>query len=210
MASPTWPFGRLVPVLRAPDAAGARFAGLTLAAAGLRCLEVAFTVPDAAALVAELRAATGLPVGAGTVTDAARASAALAAGAAFLVSPAADPEVAALAAEAGVPYVPGALTPTEIVAAARLAPAAIKLFPVAAVGGPAYLKLLKEPFPELAFFPTGGIKPADAGSYLAAGAAALGIGGALVDQAAIARRDAAALTALAHDWLALVEPAVTA
>lgn len=201
-----WAFGRLVPVVRAPEAEGALFAALTLAEAGLPCLEVAFTVPEAAAVIAEVRRETGLPVGAGTVTDARRAEAALAAGAAFLVSPAADPEVAALAREAGVPFVPGALTPTEIVAAARLGASAVKIFPVAAVGGPSYLKLLREPFPELAFLPTGGIRLAEAEAYLAAGAAALGVGGALVDQGAISRRDEAALAALAGAWLEATGP----
>jgi 2-dehydro-3-deoxyphosphogluconate aldolase / (4S)-4-hydroxy-2-oxoglutarate aldolase len=50
----------------------------------------------------------------------------------------------------------------------------------------------------VAFCPTGGVTPANVGSYLAAGAAFVGMGGALVDERAVARGDRAAIEAVAR------------
>lgn len=55
----------------------------------------------------------------------------------------------------------------------------IKLF-LAEIGGPAYLRALKGPFPNLRAFPTGGASPANVGEWLAAGAVAVGVGSWLI------------------------------
>jgi 2-dehydro-3-deoxyphosphogluconate aldolase/(4S)-4-hydroxy-2-oxoglutarate aldolase len=55
----------------------------------------------------------------------------------------------------------------------------LKLFP-ANVGGPAYLKALRAPLDDIQFVPTGGIGPENAAAWAKAGAAALGVGSALV------------------------------
>jgi 2-dehydro-3-deoxyphosphogluconate aldolase / (4S)-4-hydroxy-2-oxoglutarate aldolase len=79
--------------------------------------------------------------------------------------------------------VPGALTPTEIAAAWGAGATAVKVFPVSAVGGPAYLKAVRAPLPEVPLVPTGGVGIDDIAAYLAAGAAAVGIGSPLLGDA---------------------------
>lgn len=115
-------------------------------------------------------------VGAGTVVSVGQAGQAVDAGAEFLVSPHLDPELLEWAVAHDIPLIPGALTPTEIVAARRHDPPAVKVFP-AHVGGPQYLRSLLAPYPDLQLIPTGGVNGDNAAEYLAAGAAAVGVGG---------------------------------
>ncbi|GAA4238595.1 bifunctional 4-hydroxy-2-oxoglutarate aldolase/2-dehydro-3-deoxy-phosphogluconate aldolase [Actinomadura meridiana] len=156
----------------------------TLVAAGVRCLEIALTTPGA---LTELDAArrqlpADVELGAGTVRTAAQATAAVDAGAAFLVAPDANADVAAVARDRGVPHYPGALTPAEVCRAWDLGATAVKVFPARAFG-PGYLRDLAGPFPDVPFLPTGGIGPGNASDYVAAGAFAVGAGGPLVGDA---------------------------
>jgi 2-dehydro-3-deoxyphosphogluconate aldolase/(4S)-4-hydroxy-2-oxoglutarate aldolase len=70
------------------------------------------------------------------------------------------------------------------------------------VGGPAHIRALASVFPGVAFCPTGGVEPGNIAAYLAAGAAFVGIGGALVDEKKIAAGDRDAITAAAKAVLA--------
>jgi 2-dehydro-3-deoxyphosphogluconate aldolase / (4S)-4-hydroxy-2-oxoglutarate aldolase len=88
-----------------------------------------------------------------------------------------------------VPVVPGALTPSEVAAAWAAGAAAVKVFPVSAVGGPAYLKAVLAPLPEVPLVPTGGVGIDDIAAYLAAGAVAVGIGSPLLGDAGEAGGD---------------------
>jgi len=175
---------QLLAVVRAPSADAAVRTAQALAAGGIRAIEVTYTTPGAADAMRELAADPDLFVGAGTVRTAAQAEEAVAAGAAFLVSPSLAWPVLDVADAAGVLALPGALTPTEVAAAAERAPA-VKLFP-SSVGGPSYLKALLAPFPELRLVPTGGVTAANLGEWRAAGAFALGAGGDLCPGDAIA------------------------
>ena len=121
-------------------------------------------------------------IGAGTVTDAATARTAVDAGAQFLLSPALSPGMVEVARRHGVLAVPGAYTPTEVVAAIDGGAELVKIFP-AESGGPAHIKAILGPLPRARLLPTGGVRPDNVGEWLAAGAAAVGIGSALVGPA---------------------------
>jgi 2-dehydro-3-deoxyphosphogluconate aldolase/(4S)-4-hydroxy-2-oxoglutarate aldolase len=146
--------------------------------AGIAQVEVTLDTPGALETVAA-EAAAGRPVGVGTVVTAGDVTAAVDAGAAFLVSPATRAEMIRVAVEQGVDVVPGAFTPTEILLARDLGAAAVKLFP-APVGGPAYVRALRGPIPDVPFVTTGGVGLDDLRSYLDAGANCVGLGGDLV------------------------------
>jgi 2-dehydro-3-deoxyphosphogluconate aldolase/(4S)-4-hydroxy-2-oxoglutarate aldolase len=146
-------------------------------------------------------------VGAGTVLDAEAAARCLDAGAAFIVSPGFDPATVAAAHARGVPAMPGALTPTEVIAAWKAGADMVKIFPASAVGGPKYLRALRGPLPDVKLLPTGGVNATTAADYIAAGAAALGVGSELVDPAALARGDDALLTTRARELVAAVAAA---
>jgi len=195
---------RVVPVLRTRERRHAETAARWLREAGLRLLEITLTIPDAAALIRTLAAEPGLIVGAGTVPSASAAETCLAAGARFIVAPWVDPALALACRSAGAALMLGALTPTEVRAALAAGADVVKIFPASSAGGPAHIRALVSVFPGVPFCPTGGIAPGEVPAYLAAGAAFLGMGGALVDEAKIAAGDRAAILAAAK---AVQEPA---
>ncbi|MFI7490270.1 bifunctional 4-hydroxy-2-oxoglutarate aldolase/2-dehydro-3-deoxy-phosphogluconate aldolase [Micromonospora echinaurantiaca] len=194
---------RILAVIRGTDTAGAIAAGTALLEAGVRLVEVALTTPDAPRAIEALRAAApaGSLVGAGTVLTAADVADVVAAGAQFVVTPAVVESIAE-AARRGVPVAAGAFTPTEAYTAMRMGASAIKLFP-ASVGGPAYLKAVRDPFPDIPFVAVGGVGLADVPGYFRAGAIAVGLGGPLVGDAA-SGGDLAALRERARTYLAAV------
>ncbi|MEO6579414.1 MAG: bifunctional 4-hydroxy-2-oxoglutarate aldolase/2-dehydro-3-deoxy-phosphogluconate aldolase [Candidatus Limnocylindria bacterium] len=166
-----------------------------LAEAGVRVFEVtldtASGADDLAALRTELRTRDDGPftVGAGTVLTPAQLGAAVDADADFAVAPVLDLEIQRAAIDAGLPFVPGGLSPTEIATAWTAGATFVKLFPASAAG-PAMVRELRGPLPDIQLIATGGIDDSNARDFLDAGAAAIGIGGA------IARADAAERRAL--------------
>jgi 2-dehydro-3-deoxyphosphogluconate aldolase/(4S)-4-hydroxy-2-oxoglutarate aldolase len=169
-----------------------------LRGAGIRIFEITMTIPGAVALIGRLAADPTLLIGAGTVRDAVTARACLDAGARFLVAPWVDPALAEPCRQAGALLMLGALTPTEVRAAVAAGADVVKVFPASSAGGPAHIKALASVFPGVAFCPTGGVEPGNVAAYLAAGAAFVGMGGALVDEARVAAGDRAAIEAAAR------------
>jgi 2-dehydro-3-deoxyphosphogluconate aldolase / (4S)-4-hydroxy-2-oxoglutarate aldolase len=90
---------------------------------------------------------------------------------------------------AGAVLMLGALTPTEVRAALAAGADVVKIFPAASAGGPSHIRALASVLPQVAFCPTGGVEPQNAAAYLAAGAAFVGMGGALVDERQVAAGD---------------------
>ncbi|WP_251072029.1 bifunctional 4-hydroxy-2-oxoglutarate aldolase/2-dehydro-3-deoxy-phosphogluconate aldolase [Streptomyces sp. ISL-43] len=172
----------LLPVLRDADADEAVRHTTALLAAGCRAVELTTSTPGwagAVARTARLTDAHGRPalIGVGTVTTAEAAETALGAGAAFLVSPYPAPEVREVAVARGAVFIEGGFTPGEIAHAVRSAGAA-KVFP-AHVGGTRFIRSVKAVLPDALIIPTGGIAPGEVREWLAAGAAAVGIGNGL-------------------------------
>ncbi|QYJ16291.1 KHG/KDPG aldolase [Rubrobacter xylanophilus DSM 9941] len=146
---------------------------------GVAAIEVAYTTPEAGRALRELaRRGEDFLLGAGTVTSPEQAEEAAASGAGFLVSPGFDPELTAAMLRTGCAALPGVFTPGEVMGALNSGVEALKLFPAGAVG-PGYLKALLGPFPGARFVPTGGVTDRNAGEWFAAGAFAVGAGGAL-------------------------------
>lgn len=168
---------------------------------GFDVLEFPLTTPDALDAVAGARSELGdrAMVGAGTILDAAQARCAIDAGAQLLVSPALCPDVVAAGHAAGIPVLPGALTATEILATLSAGATLTKLFP-ASIVGPDYLAALRQPLPGLRAVPTGGVSLTNAGGWLRAGAAALGLGSPLVADT-LKTGDLVLLRNLARTWV---------
>lgn len=199
----------IVPVLRASSTKEALAIAKAIEAGGVPILEVTMTVPGAIHVIEQLVEHGGdrLLVGAGTVLDAETARACILAGAQFVVSPALDLRTIELCRKYGVPVLPGALTPTEIVTAWQAGADAVKVFPCSAVGGAKYLKAVKAPLPQIDLIPTGGVSLATAEEFLEAGAFALGVGGDLVDNKAIANGHPEIITENARKYLAITQKA---
>ena len=199
----------VIPVIRTGRADAAVPIAAALFQAGLSIVEIPMTIPkaiDAIGGLAKRFAGSGL-VGAGTVTDAESARSAIDAGAEFIVTPCLVREVIAAAQRADVAVLPGALTPGEVFDAFRAGGDLVKVFPVQSMGGAAYLRALRGPFPNIPLVPTGGVTLENIGELLKAGAAAVGVGTELISPDAVARRDYATISALAKQFLAAVRRA---
>lgn len=170
--------GRRVPPTAAPAI------GQALVEGGVRAFELTLNEPEGEALraieaVATVGESLGLAIGAGTVLSLDAARRAIDAGATFLVMPHMDPEIVAWAAMMDIPAFPGGATPTEILAAWRAGAAAVKVFPASTVG-PAFIREMRGPFPDIPLLPTGGVTLETAPAFVAAGAIAVGMGGWLL------------------------------
>jgi 2-dehydro-3-deoxyphosphogluconate aldolase/(4S)-4-hydroxy-2-oxoglutarate aldolase len=174
---------RLVAVVRAPDPETALARARLCLLGGIQWLEITCTVPAFGDVIRDL--VRDLPsyspictLGAGTVRSLEEAQQAVAAGAQFLVSPHTDAALVRCAQEASILACAGAYTPTEIIQAWHLGADFVKLFP-AYIGGPEYVRSLKQVFPEIPLFACGGVDFQNAHDYLRAGASAVGIGSGL-------------------------------
>jgi 2-dehydro-3-deoxyphosphogluconate aldolase/(4S)-4-hydroxy-2-oxoglutarate aldolase len=174
---------KLLGIIRGSDPDAAIRAGVALVESGIRFLEVSLVTTDAPRVIGEIQRLGGdhCVIGAGTVLTRDDVTRATDAGARFMVTPAVTESVAESVAR-GIPVLAGALTPTEVVTAIGLGATAVKLFP-GSLGGPAYLKALREPLPTVPFVPVGGVDAAAAAEYLKYGAIAVGIGSPLLGDA---------------------------
>jgi 2-dehydro-3-deoxyphosphogluconate aldolase/(4S)-4-hydroxy-2-oxoglutarate aldolase len=136
----------------------------------------------------------------GSVIDPATVHAAVAAGAEFIVTPVTKPEVIAAANQLDKPIASGAFTPTECLLAHESGADFVKVFP-AEFHGPAYIRALRAPLPQLRIVPTGGVTVENVGAFFAAGSVALGVGSALVSKAVLENKDWAELSQRAADFV---------
>jgi len=188
-----------VAVVRMKDASLAMRTIEAIHRGGVSAIELTVTTPGAIALIAELTRSLGseVLVGVGSVLDVDTARRAVDAGARYVVSPVFDEQVVRQAHDLGVAAMPGAFTPTEVLRAHRAGADVVKVFP-SEVLGPAFLKGVLAPMPFLKLMPTGGVTPDNVGTWIRAGAVAVGVGGALMDPKLIGAEDWDGLTALAR------------
>src|ERR1700730_15671788 len=126
----------VIPVLTIERAADAVPLARALVAGGLPVIEV--TLRTKAALDAIRAIAAEVPdcvVGVGTVLRAADITAAIGAGAKYLVSPGPTSQLAAAPADAGIPVLPGCATVSEAMALGARGFKVLKFFPAEASGG---------------------------------------------------------------------------
>ena len=150
---------------------------------GVQVIEVTMTTPGALGVIEEATERYGQEVlfGAGSVLDAETARAAILAGAGFVVAPVLNLEMVALCNRYSTPVIPGCYTPTEMLTAWEAGADMIKLFP-ASIGGPAMIKAILAPLPQLEIVPVGGVNLDIAAEFIRMGAAALGVGSSLINQ----------------------------
>ncbi len=129
-----------------------------LAEGGVTAAEITFAVPDAVEVIRQVRRVVGdaIVLGAGTVLDPETARTAMLAGAEYIVSPIVNLEVIRLCRRYDTIVMPDAFTPTEVLTAWETGVDVVKVFP-ADVGGPAFLRALRGPLPQVRLMPTGGV-----------------------------------------------------
>ena len=129
------------------------------------------------------------------------------AGAQFLVSPGLNLQTVEFAVREEKLMMAGALTPTEVITAWEAGADFVKVFPCGQVGGAKYIKALKGPLPQVPLVPTGGVNLNTAAEFIEAGAAALGIGGELVQADALRSNKPEVIVENARKFLAIVTAA---
>jgi 2-dehydro-3-deoxyphosphogluconate aldolase/(4S)-4-hydroxy-2-oxoglutarate aldolase len=199
----------LVPIVRAPSAEDALLAAEAIVAGNIGILEITMTVPNAIQVIEKVANKFGdkLLLGAGTILDTETGRAALLAGAEFIVTPALNLQVIELARRYSKPIMPGALTPTEVVTAWQAGADIVKIFPCGPVGGAKYIKALKGPFPQIELIPTGGVNLETTPDFIKAGAAAVAVGGELIDLKSLREGNFEGITANARLYLEAVRAA---
>ncbi|MEX2093124.1 MAG: bifunctional 4-hydroxy-2-oxoglutarate aldolase/2-dehydro-3-deoxy-phosphogluconate aldolase [Pirellulales bacterium] len=195
----------IVAVIRSTDGDVLVDVAEALVAGGVDAVEITFTVPKPHQVLERVcdRLGDRAVVGAGTVLDTETARIAILAGAQFVVTPVVSIGVIELCRRYGKPIFSGAFTPTEVLAAWQAGADVVKVFP-AEIGGPAHLRALRGPLPQVRLLPTGGVTLSTAADFLQAGACALGVGGSLVEAKAIADRDFERISSLARQFTEIV------
>ena len=199
----------IVPVVRASSAGEACVAADAVCQGGIPIVEITMTVPGAVEVIRELvkNCSSDVIIGAGTVLNPEAARRCLDAGAQFLVSPGLNLKTVELAVREGKLIMAGALTPTEVITAWDAGADFVKIFPCGQVGGAKYIKALKGPLPQIPLVPTGGVNLSTAAEFIEAGAAALGIGGELVQADALKSNKPEIIVENARKFLAIVKQA---
>ena len=197
----------IIPVIVIEDIDKAVPLAKALVKGGLPVLEVTFRTSCAAEAIRKIKAEVpGATLVAGTVLKLEQLAAAKAAGAEACVAPGFDPEIVKAANETGMPFCPGVATASELSQALRLGCGMVKFFPAESAGGVKYIKDLLGAFrwTGVKFMPTGGVKLANVGDYLAVPEIICCGGTWIAPKAAIASGDWAAIEKLAADAAALV------
>ena len=199
----------LIPVIRVASALEAIDVANAIKEGGVSLIEITMSVQGAIDVIKEL---TGqykdeIIMGAGTVLDTETGRAALLAGAQFIVSPTLNVDLIELAHRYSAVVVPGAMTPTEILTAWNAGADIVKVFPAGRLGGPGYIKALRGPLPQILLAPTGGVNLENAGAFIRAGAAALGVGGELVDKSAVKEKRFSVITDNTRAYLKTIREA---
>lgn len=198
---------RLIAIVRLENHDRAAEISLALVAGGIKVIEFPLTGQGVYNAVAQSRKAVEgtAHIGVGTVLNASQAKDAVSAGAEFVVTPTLNLDTLECLQRLHTPVVCGAFSPTEVLTAHEAGADFVKLFP-ARLGGPQYVRDLLAPLPKLKLVPTGGVSLENAAAYLEAGAIALAIGGSLISASNVAEGNWSAITMLARQLVAAVQP----
>jgi len=198
----------IIPAVRVYSAEDARFAAEAVSSGGIPIVEITMTVPGALHVISDLVQHTPeMIVGAGSVLDTETAHKCLDAGAMFLTTEGLNLKIVEFAVKEGVVVFPGALTPTEVLTAWQAGSDFVKVVPCAQVGGDSYIKALKRPFRQIPLIAAGGVNQQTATNFIMAGAAALGVGEALIPRESIKLKQVDRIRELARRFVAFVETA---
>ena len=196
----------VIAIMRAQSSEQLISAADAIKAGGVQVIEVTMTTPGALGVIEQAKQRYGADVlfGAGSVLDPETARAAILAGADFIVAPTLSLPMVALCNRYAVPVMPGISTPTEALTAIEAGVDMVKLFP-ASFGGPALIKAILAPLPQLEIVPVGGVNLDTAADFIRAGSAALGVGSSLVNNKLLAEGNLDELTRRAKAFIAEVQ-----
>ena len=196
----------VVAIMRAKSSDQLLAAADAIRAGGVNVIEVTMTTPGALDVISQAvrKYDESVVFGAGSVLDPESARASILAGAQFIVCPTLSVATIELCKRYSIPVMPGAYTPTEVLAAWQAGADVVKIFP-ADIGGPAYIKAIKAPLPQIRLAPVGGVSLENTAEFIRAGSACVGVGSSLVNQKLLDSKDFNTLTELARRFREEVE-----
>lgn len=196
----------IIPAVRVSSEHIARFAAEAVASGGIPIVEIEMTVPGALDVIRYLIEHTPeMIVGAGSVYDTETARRCIGAGAKFLTTDGLDLSIIDFANKEEICVWPAALTPTEVITAWKANPDFVKVFPCAPVGSESYIRILKKAFVHIPLIAAGGVNQQSAQRFIVAGATALGVGGDLIPEDALQRKQATRIRELAQRFVRFVK-----
>jgi len=177
-----------------------------LVAGGVLGIEITYSTPNAEQVVRTIRDKYGSKIllGMGTLTRPEQVLEASQAGASFIVSPVCESGLVTSMVASGLLTMAGALTPTEVFQAFNLGVDVVKIFP-GSLGGPAYIKALKGPFPNIPMMPTGGVNAGNVAEWFKTGVVAVGAGSELCPPQLARDGKFDEITKLAADFVQVVK-----
>ena len=196
---------QLMVAIRTKTPEDAYNAAAACAEGGIRFIEITFSVPEADEAIRQLSKDKRVTVGAGTILSIDDAKKALKSGASYLVSPNFDEEVVKFTKKEGAVAIPGACTPTEIYRAYKAGGDIIKLFPFVEIGGLNFLKAVRGPLPFVNYMLCGGANLENISQYLAAKAAGILIGTAIIKPDLVEAKDWHSIARLAENFVRKAE-----
>lgn len=194
----------IIAILRGIKPEQAAPIGEVLFESGIRIMEVPLNSPEPLLSIERLAGSLGTRalIGAGTVLSSAQVESVAAAGGRLIVSPSTDPAVIRRAVEFGLECLPGFMSATEAFAALAAGASQLKLFPASSLGQ-GHLRALREVLPPGSrIWAVGGTGAHDLSTWLAAGAAGIGVGGSLYRAGDSAQQVRERALALAAAWRA--------
>lgn len=158
---------RIIPVITLPDTDMALPLADTLSSSGFNVLEITLRTQYGLNAIELLRnQRPEMTIGAGTVKNQKQLTDVINAGAQFAVSPGLDENMIQNALAHDVQMIPGVMTPSEIMQAENMGLKTVKLFPATLAGGTDFIQAMSSVFPEMGFFPTGGIREDSVNDFL--------------------------------------------
>jgi 2-dehydro-3-deoxyphosphogluconate aldolase / (4S)-4-hydroxy-2-oxoglutarate aldolase len=181
---------KVVAVIRADGPIKAREMAEACMNGGIRLVEITFSFPNAEIVIADLTEKKDCVIGAGTILNLEMAEVAIQSGAKFIVSPHTDGKIISYSKSREIVAIAGALTSSEIVSAWKLGVDMVKIFPIKSVGGPSYVKAIKETLPFIEIMTTGGVTVENFTDFLNAGATIVGLSSDLIGRDGFFDREA--------------------
>jgi 2-dehydro-3-deoxyphosphogluconate aldolase / (4S)-4-hydroxy-2-oxoglutarate aldolase len=158
----------IIATVREPDEQQLLREVASLARGGIRAVDLAYPIIRSAGWLVQRLKADGLLVGVGAITRSAQAREAGAFGADFITASVTTPDVVLACEEMDVACILSSLTPTETWRAHEMAADFVKITLADALGGPRYIRSLREALPSLRL--VGADMPLDGyATYLEAG-----------------------------------------
>ena len=183
-----------------------RMAGL-LRDNGIPMIEVTLRTSQAYNCISAIRREVpDMIVGAGSILSIDEVDRAIDAGAMFGVAPCLNEPVLNHSSDKGLPMVPGIATPSELARALEKTDI-IKVFPIAQLGGAAYIKAISAPFRKISFslIPTGGVSMENLRQYLDIDVVLACGMSQMVDPALIEKKDWSTLESRIREAVSLVK-----